>query len=104
MGIRTRSTKVPVIIEVKKKQGEGFHTEDVWDIGLEELIDDFIEAIKVRLYDKFTEGYEGWDTEPVEGLLERLRVKANNEDFIWDDNTLVDIAALAAMIWNRRDN
>jgi hypothetical protein len=94
-------TKLPVI--TRKKQGKGFHEEDVWDIGLDALIDDFCEAIKHRLYEKFTEGYEGWDTEPVYDLVSRLRDKADNEDFILDDSTLIDIAAFAAMIWNRKD-
>lgn len=72
----------------------------VWDIGLDELVDAFCLAMKTRLYEKFKVGYTGWDTYDVEDLILKMQTKA--EPINPTETDLVDVANLAAMIWNRR--
>jgi len=101
MGIKqeNRDPK-PKTKKIKEKTPENKFDSMIWDIGLDELVDEFCVAMKTRLYEKFKAGYTGWDTDDVEDLILKMQTKA--EPINPTETDLVDVANLAAMIWNRR--
>lgn len=64
------------------------------------MVDAFAAEMKKKLQAKFTEGYEGWD-DPK--MLPILKVKLMNHAEK-PGQQVVDIANLAAMIWNIETN
>lgn len=67
--------------------------------AIECLIDLFAFHMKIKLRKKRIEGYVGWDKPDkisVENLIEKLKNNLEQGD-------MVDVAALAALIWNRED-
>ena len=66
--------------------------------SLEARVDAFAEKMKAKLKQKYIEGWTGWDDKTLErGIDGRLFEKA-----VHTEGQEVDIANLAAMLWNMR--
>lgn len=66
--------------------------------ALDDLIDDFISQMKMRLAEKTIEGFHGWDdpiwrTDQIKSRLKTSLEKSN----------MVDVANLAMFLWNRQE-
>lgn len=69
------------------------------EITLDSLLNMFFIRVKRKLHRKIVEGYRGWDDPsavPTEKLIEKLKSNLKEGD-------MIDVAALAALIWNRQD-
>jgi hypothetical protein len=67
---------------------------------LNAAVDEFTEAIKARLLSKYKQGWRGWDG-PPECFSADTRLLKNAAVGIVkkDGKSLIDVAALAMMIW-----
>lgn len=75
------------------------HEDPEWK-ALEALVDNFAEAMKVKLQQKMREGRSGWDDPDwlLTQVREQLRIHA---DFPTKPEDFVDIANFAAFAWNK---
>ncbi len=81
-----------------RSSGECTHNIFVETMALNRMVDKFAEEMKRKLCHKLAEGYHGWDdpsAEPV--LIEKLRDHIER-----GKGQEIDIANLAAMLWNLR--
>lgn len=69
------------------------------EIALDLLLNIFFISVRGKLHQKILEGYCGWDDPsavPTENLIEKLKSNLEKGD-------MIDVATLAALIWNRQD-
>jgi len=69
------------------------------EITLDLLVDMFFIHVRRKLHRKILEGYCGWDDPSAvttNNLIEKLKSNLKEGD-------MIDVAALAALIWNRQD-
>jgi hypothetical protein len=72
-------------------------------------IDQFAKAMKLRMFEKYNEGWQGWDDPPSESMLldfkERMLTNACQASHShYSDNAIpmVDVANFAMMIWRMK--
>ncbi len=66
--------------------------------GLYSMIDNYCEAIKLRLKEQERRGYYGWNESHMQGPIEQKLLK-NFRQKDW-----IDVGALAAMRWDFANN
>lgn len=75
--------------------------EEVQEKALNTLVDAFAAEMKAKLLQKMREGYRGWDDHGLSTKLGLgLRNHAQRAIVEEDPEQLVDVANLAAMLWN----
>jgi len=77
--------------------GECTHNLFAEPTALADLTKDFSEAIRVKIRKKFRDGVSGWDDPnwSEDEILEQLKMHVEKGD-------MVDVAALAMFLWNRK--
>ncbi len=78
--------------------GECEHNTFAWAKALDACVDDFAEAMKRKLRQKFIEGKSGWDdpTWPIEDVIAQLAAHVEKGD-------MVDVANFAMFAWNKNE-
>lgn len=71
---------------------------------LNELVDNFTRYMKAKLHQKVNQGYKGWDIEGNEQVIIDSLVNHVRKLDKGDKSQAVDIANLAAFIWNLDKN
>jgi|APSaa5957512576_1039674.scaffolds.fasta_scaffold51002_1 hypothetical protein len=67
-----------------------------------DAVDEFAEAMKVRLLSKHKQGWGGWDHKNMKPVLaERLLSNAARGSVNKDKKSLIDTANLAMMVWRK---
>ena len=76
--------------------GECWHGLTAEMTALDALVDAFALEMKKKLYKQYVKGYHGWDDPEMKALLETKL----NEHVQRGEEQMVDVANLAAMLWN----
>ena len=89
------------MITSKQYEREGQHPEQAEAEALNDLIDDFAEEMKKRLYEKFLAGERGWDDFKNKRMIqEKLRYNVAMGHIHKEPKRFINAGALAAFLWN----